>query len=234
MTTIQAIVPLIERLAGQAVPQAFREYITRVEGRDLFGTEGIGNSQLNELLLTLGFDRITPDFFAYLFDGEEKALTYEQLAAGITKFRKHAMLLYGNVKFGFKTLGALDVVRLEETLRPLRVVTAERFHQRAKPLHEITPIPGADAYYLGYIIERDLAEQLRKAPDDPILRERWDRLQQVRSIGRKNHDAYLTYDHMDVYIATSMRERHEFVLVSGFAMTLFNHPVIEPLKLRWF
>ena len=40
-------------------------------------------------------------------------------------------------------------------------------------------------------------------------------------IGRENHDAYLTYDHMDVYVATSMRQRHEFHMVHGFIKELF-------------
>ena len=127
LTSIQAIVPLVERLTGQRVPEGFREHMARAEGRDLFGEEGIGHSQLNELLLTLGFDRITLDFFEYVFEGHMRVVSYEQLEAGITKFRKHAMLLYGNVKFGFKTLAELDAPELDRTLRPLMPVDRERY-----------------------------------------------------------------------------------------------------------
>jgi hypothetical protein len=234
MSSIQPIVPLIEKLTGQTVPRAFGHYIDKVEGRDLFSNDGVGHSQLNELLLTLGFDRVTPDFFAYLFDREPKILSYEQLEVGIAKFRKHAMLLYGNVKFGFKTLSALDVVGLDKTLRPLMPIDREHFLCRARPLQDITPIEGQDAYYLGYIVDRELAERLRVDPTNPALLAQQDKVQKTRQIARANHDTYLTYDHMDVYIATSMRERHEFVLVRGFTTNLFGHPLIQPLRLRWF
>ncbi len=101
-------------------------------------------------------------------------------------------------------------------------------------MHDVKPIAAEDAYLLGYLVERELEEKLNKERENAELLETKRRMQEIRKIGRENHDAYLTYDHMDVYIATSMRERHEFFLVSGFIKQLFGHPEITPLKLRWF
>jgi hypothetical protein len=233
-TEIGTIVPLIELLVGQAVPDAFRPHIEKIEHRDFFARGGIGHSQLNELLLTLGFDRVTLDFFEYLFDSRTKVVSYEDLYTGITNFRKHAMLLYGNVKFAFKTLGELHAPALAERLKAVSPIDKDAYIHRPLPLHEIVPIAANEAYYLGYIVDREITDRLRSDPDNQALLASKERLQEIRRIGRANHDAYLTYDHMDVYIATSMRERHEFLLVSGFVDRLFAHRLIEPLRLRWF
>jgi hypothetical protein len=45
---------------------------------------------------------------------------------------------------------------------------------------------------------------------------------------------YLVSDHLDVYIATSMRERHEYVAVSRFTKRLFGSKVLRNLNVRWF
>jgi hypothetical protein len=53
-------------------------------------------------------------------------------------------------------------------------------------------------------------------------------------MGQSNHHMYLTYDHLDVYVATSMRERHEFAFVSEFIAKITVHAHIKDLKLRLF
>jgi hypothetical protein len=39
---------------------------------------------------------------------------------------------------------------------------------------------------------------------------------------------------MDVYVATSMRERHEYLFVNDITSKVFRHPRLLHLKLRWF
>jgi hypothetical protein len=56
----------------------------------------------------------------------------------------------------------------------------------------------------------------------------------VRQIGEFNHHCYLDYDHMDVYVATSMREKHDFWNVSRFVTEVFGKPEVADLKLRYF
>jgi hypothetical protein len=57
---------LLEKLAGQAAPLDCAP--TELAVLDAAGDE-LGYSQLNELLLLFGFDRITQSFFRYLLDG---------------------------------------------------------------------------------------------------------------------------------------------------------------------
>jgi transcriptional regulator with XRE-family HTH domain len=45
---------------------------------------------------------------------------------------------------------------------------------------------------------------------------------------------YLASDHLDVYVATSMRTDADFVSVNRFVSALFEHPEVRPLKLRYF
>jgi hypothetical protein len=53
-------------------------------------------------------------------------------------------------------------------------------------------------------------------------------------IGLQNTDRYLTLPHLDVYVATSMREKEDFVNQHDFIDRVFKNPQTEPLKLRYF
>ncbi len=232
MTTMEMVYASIEDLTGQVVP--FENNKSKLINHEPFRDTGMGHSQLNELLLTLGYDRITESFFRYLFDNNSAVQSYSEFAAGATKFKKHAMLMYGNVKFGFKKLSSLDEPELGNLLSYVRPIEAETYRKRHKILHKIKEIPAEDAYYLGYLIERETREKLAKDPTNEALIAQSDKIKAVQEVGRSNHDIYLTYDHMDVYIATSMREKHEFHVVRDFIKKLFYRDELRPLNLRWF
>jgi hypothetical protein len=72
---------------------------------------------------------------------------------------------------------------------------------------------------------------------DPI-REKVDELQRqvlkTRMNGWLNTTHYLSADYMDVYVATSMRERWEFEDVSNFVKALSSNPALVDLNLRYF
>jgi hypothetical protein len=68
----------------------------------------------------------------------------------------------------------------------------------------------------------------------PRLAEREGVLHAVRERATRNQDVYLTWDHMDVYFATSMRKRWEFEDLYDFVNGLMDHPELLPLKLRHF
>lgn len=74
-------------------------------------------------------------------------------------------------------------------------------------------------------------EAIRLAPrtEDEISR-----MEQTQQTGLRNLSRYLAADHMDVYVATSMRTRADYVSVSRFSKLLFAHEKIRPLKLRYF
>jgi len=209
------------------------------ETEKLLTGSGLGYSQLDELLLLLGYDRVTPSFFQYLVDGGTEYQngaafrSIKQLRDGVERFRKLAILNFGNVKFGFKyfTDPATD---LADELAGTTPVDLEEFRSRHEPLLPLAPIPGDKTYYLGYLIKRELDERIgRDAEDDEAQRQLKER-EGIVEMGHRNHHAYLASDHMDVYVATSMRERHEYQAVSQVLQEVFRDPKLKELKLRWF
>jgi len=68
----------------------------------------------------------------------------------------------------------------------------------------------------------------------PEIEKRHARLQQVQAIATRNQDIYLTWDHMDVYFATSMRKAWEFADLYDFISGLMKRPAIQELKIRYF
>lgn len=223
-------------LTGQAIPLE-REW-ERAAMR-LLGKSGLGYSQLNELLLLLGYDRVSPRFFQFLIDegtgqsGSTGFRTLDQLRLGVDSFRKVAILRFGNVKFGFKYFSAPST-DLEAELALLAPVDASEFAQRHDPLLPVDPISGDQTYFLGYLIKRQLDDRLRHAPDDRDVKAELEQREQVIEKGKRNQEAYLASDHMDVYVATSMRERHEYQMISQVVKDVFDSPLLSSLRLRWF
>ena len=68
----------------------------------------------------------------------------------------------------------------------------------------------------------------------PNVASRHARLQEVQAIATRNQDIYLTWDHMDVYFATSMRKAWEFADLYDFISGLMNRPEIRDLNVRYF
>lgn len=60
------------------------------------------------------------------------------------------------------------------------------------------------------------------------------RLKKAREIGRRNTARYLSLPHMDIYVATSMRTDDDFRSQHEFVRGVFTHPLVSPLKLRYF
>jgi len=68
----------------------------------------------------------------------------------------------------------------------------------------------------------------------PVLEGNSSLLGSVRAKATRNQDVYLTWDHMDVYFATSMRKRWEFEDLFDFVNGLVGQPALAPLNLRHF
>lgn len=73
------------------------------------------------------------------------------------------------------------------------------------------------------------AERLAPKTEDQL-----ERMRQTQDIALKNFSHYLSADHMDVYVATSMRSDADYVSVNHFVKELFDHHRIRQLKLRYF
>ena len=95
----------LKRLTGQLIP--FNENVGILQGIDE-NSLNWGYSQFNEILLYLGYNRISPTFFQFLVD---KKLEYKigsmietlsQLDKSISSFIKIALLTHGNIKFAYR------------------------------------------------------------------------------------------------------------------------------------
>jgi len=76
---------------------------------------------------------------------------------------------------------------------------------------------------------RQEAQRLAPKSEDQIAR-----MDDTQRRALENMAFYLASDHLDVYVATSMRSDADFVSVNAFSKTLFDSPLIKPLKLRYF
>jgi hypothetical protein len=56
----------------------------------------------------------------------------------------------------------------------------------------------------------------------------------TQQTAQQNLAHYLSADHLDVYVATSMRSDADFVSVNRFVHKLFNHIEVKPFNLRYF
>lgn len=236
--TVTKLRKLVEDLTGQKIPLP-HQIESAINLLAASGPKGIGYSQFNELLLFLGYDRVTHPFFQFLVnqttDHKTGAAlkTLKQFRKGIDEFRKIGLLFFGNVKYAFKQLSR-DATFLRDHLARFDKRRETSFRRRHT--HVVAPqvLKGQETYYLGYVIRDELAAKLREHPKDQKLQaEERKRLQLVEK-GKRNHESYLVSDHLDVYIATSMRERHEFLSVYRATRSIFSHPALAKLKLRWF
>lgn len=215
---------------------------------DKMHTQGINYAQFNELLLLMDQDRVSKAFFNFFFgDGEIKL---KELREGIIIFRGFAMLRFGNFRFAYKQLSQKNESDLEEDLEPYLKTIEDR---QPKAL-DIEKIKRNHAWYNGYITKKkckrqsDFLRELLKSKDTTqysfseddlpsignVLDNIGDCIEEVEQKASSNTDIYLTWDYMDVYIATSMRNKWEFEETYDFINEVFEHPPLKQLDLRYF
>jgi len=249
MTELERVKRALIGLAGESFPALIHAGLPPVDVAlkvlcDV-GKNPIGYSQFNELLLYCAFDRIIPDYFDYLLTGELAATdesngfgspqlkSIEQLEEASERGQQLSLLAFGNVKFGFKAFGE-NATLLRRWVEFLTPITTDRFEHRLTPAIPVKDIEVSKRYLLGYLSAGEIKQGLEASPQDPT----WLALQaeqaRVQEIGRQNQNAYLVSDHLDIYVATSMRERHQFVSVAQFCQALFSHKRLSALKLRFF
>ena len=212
----------LERLTGQAIPIESQGVLEQA-ATGISAGKKIGYSQFNELLLNVGYDRVAMEFFLYLCDPHAiqtdgasvpEIQDARRLRTGIEAFRTLALLLYGNVKYGFKTLSN-DGTALSLWVKKLRRELPDRdFRGRHGQLVDLKKIDGSETYLLGYISGKKIGDRLKESPSDSEALALNARRDVIIEMGKWNHAVYLTSDHLDLYVATSMREKHEFILDS--------------------
>ena len=193
----------------------------------------IGFSQFNEVLLLLGYDRVNETFFYFLSDGKEGIESIAELEAKINDFQKLALLFIGNIEQAFSSL-SMDDEQLKIALDYLKPIEPETLRKRHPPILKIQNIEESETYFLGYIVEAEINGILRENPLDQDALSQRQKRQAIVNLGKRNQEAYLASDHMDVYVATSMREKHEFLQVSRLCDKIFKDERLADLKLRYF
>ncbi len=82
-------------------------------------------------------------------------------------------------------------------------------------------------------ITKQAIDELRQATR-VALAELVNRQDAAIAIGKRNTHRYLTLPHLDVYVATSMRDKKDFVSQHKFIAEVFSNPHVSALKLRFF
>jgi hypothetical protein len=220
-------------------------------------TNKMSFEQLNEILLLMNQNRITRDFFDYFF--KDDCITIEELKEGITKFRGYAMLCFGNFRFSFKELLSKDNSKIMETLEPFSKMPTElkdNFKYRPDKILDIKTIERDLTPFVGELTGRVLVKEedfwvaqvqkVKRSRNKQVtdilelieirnqLDERKATIKKVEAQALENSEVYLTWDCMDVYIATSMRYTWEFQETYEFIKQVFSNSITEPLKLRYF
>ena len=207
--------------------------------------------QFNEFLLLLNQDRISIDFFKFLF-GKEK-ISLHDLRKGIIKFRGVSLVCFGNFKTAYEQLAHKNKTDLEKVLAPLCRESESILHEfkkRLYPMLEIEPISRDETWYIGYIslfkykkekkyLEKSLFSGTKRKKTFLLwASQKYLKMSEIiKRVDKKalrNTNIYLTWDYMDVYIATSMRHKWEFQEVFDFTKEVFNDSNIKDLNLRYF
>ena len=137
--------------------------------------------------------------------------------AAVTYLREMAEHLESNGRGSLAQFASSTKRREIESL--LRLVESRFEHGPMSPLFEPRPDQ--------LIAEANRIESIAS----PANREHVARTQET---GLRNLSQYLAADHMDVYVATSMRTQADFVSVNRFVGEIFEHDEVKALRLRYF
>ncbi len=187
------------------------------------------------LVKELGEYAAAPEDLARAYAGRSpKLLEVEQIAREVTPL------------VGYLSAGEIIAERDRAGLLRLSLPVAEGLAGAAWPAYEQEVLANADAREhrpLRTILANYRARHEGASVADfaaylggivPQLEERSARLDEVRARAVRNQDVYLTWDHMDVYFATSMRKRWEFEDLYDFVNGLMTRPELADLTLRYF
>jgi hypothetical protein len=79
---------------------------------------------------------------------------------------------------------------------------------------------------------KDFSDSLRQIV--PKIKKRADKVPTIQKVAARNQDVYLTWDHMDVYFATSMRKAWEFADLYDFIRKVVKSSHLGHLNVRYF
>jgi len=215
----------------------------------------INFNQFNELLLLLNQDKVNREFFNFFFKKER--ITLDELKQGIINFRGFAMLCFGNFRSAYKSLTNKTLNEIKDCLKQFCKDEQEIkkcYSERLQKMLTINKIPKNETWCLGYISRERIKKEAKEVKKEILKSEKGKSLykndelielseliqeyniilKNTHKIALQNTDIYLTWDYMDIYIATSMREKWEFEDTYDFIKELFKKDKLKSLKLRYF
>lgn len=231
----------LEGLTGASVhPKelTFKEIVNDIvlnKGRFLLSQQA-----LNRVLLCCDRNVVTPSFFKYFFK-RDPIEDVEQFEEGVESFRKKAMLLYGNFQYAFRKFRQQD--DLAEFLRQRGCEPLGEQNIKRETRFELQKIDKSARWTLGHVTYDAEIQKLESDKNSGILTEaefqrskaEYEELaKRTRAKGRRNLRKYLTLDELDVYVATSMRERDDYEEMANFVESVFEKDPIRSLNLRYF
>lgn len=247
----------------------------------------LNKARFDQLMLHCGRRLPTLGFYEYFFAAVRTISDFER---AVERFRICAALLFGNFKYGYRTLATSDEKEFRNWIRRVEPADKAEFTDREE-FTEIEKIPEDDLYLLGYVSSAELndldlcleairrlkstgdsidqvlgklgVEKQRKISEIltkhslsfpaagsagltpealqglevrlvQIIEPLRARTKSAQEIGQKNTDRYLTLSYLDVYVATSMREKQDYTDQHHFIRQVFEHSDVKPLRLSYF
>lgn len=175
---------------------------------------------MNEVILACHEKIVSKQFFEFLSGNKSDKITFKDFPAVVDKFRQLCMLKFGSFRFAYDYLcNREDVQKQFPYWTRKKSELLREFTNRSEPIQQIEPVASADLHLLGHLIPPEVPE---------------DTVEKVQRIGERNFETYLTYDYMDVYVATSMRKKWEFEEVNRLCKKVFDQGDLKKLKVRYF
>lgn len=246
---------IVEDLCGEIHYKEFEEDDRLKIKRflEITAAEGLNHAQFNELLLILNQDRVTEAFFNFFFLWQPAKCRVHsaEIPTCVVRFRGFAILCFGNFRFAYKSLSQKtekEIVRALGTMVKSTEELTEIFSKRPKKTLLLEKIDRESAWAVGYLAKKLYKKETTllttKINAQPDARELVTLGEYYEKLGRQlgetekralaNTEVYLTWDYMDVYVATSMRKRWEFEDTSRFVEELFGDSDLKSLRIRYF
>ena len=212
-------------------------------------------NQLREILLLLNQNTINEDFFNFFF--EEDAISLDELKKGIVKFRGFALLCFGNFRMAYEIMSKKPKSEIKDCISPYFKKSSEQekeLKDRPKKMLDIDEISKEDTWFTGYLLINKHKREIKRCDEEidktkngknifqkeelirysECIQNRDNKIIETQRKALLNTDVYLTWDYMDVYIATSMRNKWEFEETYDFINNVFHQEPLSKLNLRYF
>ncbi|MBC8275973.1 MAG: hypothetical protein H8E40_13530 [Chloroflexi bacterium] len=172
------------------------------------------HEDMNKLLLCRDQNKVGRSFFEYFFGGDPLT-SVKQFEEGVRKFRVKALCVYGNFQNAFHSFRQREDLKQFIRVKGFEPHTEEEFLRGREEAPQLEDVDDKDRWMVG----QDTVEA---------------RASEAREVAKKNMRKYLTWDYMDVYMATSMREPKDYQKMAKFVRGVFSHDLLKRLKLRYF